>query len=234
MKNKTVKGVELKADGDKRIIKGYAAIFNVLDSDEDIIKAGAFRETIINDFSPPGDGKNRVKLLWQHSRAEVIGRPTVLREDSMGLYFEGKVSKTQRGDEALELISDGAIDEMSFGFDVMSAEWMDYGESKMRVRALTRLKLWEISPVTWGASSATSVSAEKADELALLVKALSDTDPTPAQIKSVMSIIDARHGELDALRSLLNKGNKVNAPHHHEVLDIMESLDSFNNFLKEN
>jgi phage head maturation protease len=45
-----------------------------------------------------------------------LGRATLLREDRAGLYGEFHVSKTAGGDEALELVRDGALDSFSVGF----------------------------------------------------------------------------------------------------------------------
>jgi HK97 family phage prohead protease len=60
---------------------------------------------------------DRVKFLALHDRGSFpLGRANVLREDAAGLYGEFKVSKTERGDEALELIRDGALDGFSVGF----------------------------------------------------------------------------------------------------------------------
>jgi hypothetical protein len=45
-----------------------------------------------------------------------LGRATELREDAAGLWGAFRVSKTTAGDEALELIRDGALDGLSIGF----------------------------------------------------------------------------------------------------------------------
>ncbi|QFU87874.1 HK97 family phage prohead protease [Amycolatopsis sp. YIM 10] len=46
----------------------------------------------------------------------LIGPTTLLRDDAAGLYGEWRVSKTEKGDETLELIKDGALSELSIGF----------------------------------------------------------------------------------------------------------------------
>jgi len=237
--NKVTADTDIKAEIDKRIIKGHAAIFDNLDSDRDVIQKGAFAQSIRDDFNPPGKGKSRIKLLWQHKRHEVIGRPHILIEDAKGLYFESRVSKTVRGDEALELIRDHAVDEMSFGFDVMKANWIDWNikgqDATIRARLLTQLKIWEISPVTWGANSSTTVEEGKAYALDLLIKEFRETeDVTPDQIKSLESMLNSRILELEDLRTLLGSGmNGGDAFKGKDDLNsITSSLDNFNNFLQ--
>ena len=152
---------EMKADpADDRIVEGYASVFGNVDSHGDVVEAGAFAETIKSDFAAPGEGRaNRVKVLYQHDASRVIGRPLALSEDTKGLHFKARISDTSDGRDVLALIKDGALDEMSFGFDVQGWEERKSGEGPTHL-ALTKLKLWEISPVTWGANALTTVEAK--------------------------------------------------------------------------
>lgn len=165
MERKSYK-VEMKASVDKREIEGYASIFGNVDSHNDVTMAGAFSKSIASDFAAPGTGqKNRVKVLWQHMHNEPIGRPVALSEDSQGLHFKAILSKgVQRADEALILIDDGVIDEMSFGYDTIEHErgQVIVDGAQKNVRMLKTLKLWEISPVTWGSNPHTDVLRAKA------------------------------------------------------------------------
>lgn len=72
--------------------------------------AGSFQRTI-------AERGGRVKLRAQHQRFPLpVGRFHLIREDSAGLYGEAVVSKTDLGDEVLELVRDGALDSWSVGF----------------------------------------------------------------------------------------------------------------------
>jgi HK97 family phage prohead protease len=104
--------------GDGRTVVGIAVPFGkasrVVDPGgppyDETFRMGAFARTI----RERGD---RVKFLANHERLKLpLGRATLLREDSAGLYAELRVSKTAAGDEALELIRDGALDGLSIGF----------------------------------------------------------------------------------------------------------------------
>ena len=70
----------------------------------------------------------------------------MLRETDQGLYAEFKISKTREGDDALELVKDGALDQLSIGF-------MPIKNRKRSDGVIERLKahLAEVSLVTFGA-----------------------------------------------------------------------------------
>ncbi|OXM73082.1 MULTISPECIES: HK97 family phage prohead protease [Amycolatopsis] len=61
---------------------------------------------------------HRVPFMRDHGPhgGSLIGRATELRDDAAGLYTEFRVSRTEKGDETLELIKDGALSELSVGF----------------------------------------------------------------------------------------------------------------------
>jgi HK97 family phage prohead protease len=60
----------------------------------------------------------RVKFAREHVRlgGSLIGAGSMLRDDAAGLYGEFRVSRTPAGDETLELVKDGALDQMSAMF----------------------------------------------------------------------------------------------------------------------
>lgn len=113
-----VADIEVRADGTGRTVHGIVVPFNrvarVSDGGrpyDEMFAPGSFKRSIT--MKPV----ERVKLLSQHnSRTNPLGRATLLREDAAGLYGEFHVSKTSAGDEALELLRDGALDSFSVGF----------------------------------------------------------------------------------------------------------------------
>ncbi|MEV7009556.1 HK97 family phage prohead protease [Streptosporangium sp. NPDC051022] len=112
------RAADLSIAGDGRTVTGVAVPFGVATVVDDgagpyreEFRRGAFTRTIAER------GPARVKVLAQHDhRAFPIGRATLLREDPAGLYAELRISATRAGDEALELIRDGALDGLSVGF----------------------------------------------------------------------------------------------------------------------
>jgi len=150
---------EVKADREKRLIKGYASTFEKPedhDSHGDIIGPHAFDETLAENEATIAKGRpGFVKMLWRHW--EPLGMPKVMSVDSKGLYVEGRTSKTRLGDEALELMSDGVVDGLSIGFDPLVTKDLEdmvtYGYRRGEsVREIEKLKLYEWSPVVWGSN----------------------------------------------------------------------------------
>ncbi len=144
-----------KADIEGRTFEGYAAAFHNVDAVGDIIHPNAFAKTLV-------ERGNKVKLLWQHDYAEPIGRPLELREDANGLFIKAVISDTARGRDALALLRDGAINEMSIGYEPISAG-TDYTKMPdgQTVRNLREIKLHEVSLVTFPANERAVVTAVK-------------------------------------------------------------------------
>jgi HK97 family phage prohead protease len=110
-----------------------------------VILPGAFKKTL-------AEQAGRIKLLWQHDPSEPIGVPIALQETQRGLEIIGRISKTQRGEDALILMRDGVVSELSVGFDPL--KWtMIKDEDNIEVRQIVELRLWEISVVTFAADS---------------------------------------------------------------------------------
>jgi len=134
--------LELRANSDGRTIFGIAVPYNkeqrITSTMIEVFRKGVFSEVI--------KAPHRVKLLRGHGENNVLGRATLLRETDEGLYAEFKISKTREGDEALELVKDGALDQLSVGF-------MPIKNKKRPDGVMERLKahLAEVSLVTFGA-----------------------------------------------------------------------------------
>jgi HK97 family phage prohead protease len=134
--------LELRANSDGRTIFGIAVPYNkeqrITNTMIEVFRKGVFSEVI--------KAPHRVKLLRGHGENNVLGRATLLKETDDGLYAEFKISKTREGDEALELVKDGALDQLSVGF-------MPIKNKKRPDGVMERLKahLAEVSLVTFGA-----------------------------------------------------------------------------------
>ena len=140
---------EVKADTGKREFEGYASTWKK-DLVGDQIMPGAFKKTVSEQLP-----KNKIKILWQHG--EPLGKPLEMYEDSKGLYVRGWIAKTSLGNDALELMKEGIVDEMSIGYDVLQDELTPDGSTRL----LKELKLYEVSPVTFGANPDTSINSVK-------------------------------------------------------------------------
>ena len=162
-----VKSFSLKDSGvdiDARTFEGYASTWDK-DLVGDIIMPGAFTKSI-NEAFPA----KRIKVLWNHG--EPIGMPIEMREDERGLFVKGKISKTARGDEVLELMRDSVVDTMSIGFTIPAGK----SELSGDVRIIREVRLMEFSPVTFAANPMAAITDVKRLGEMLRAQELSDQD----------------------------------------------------------
>lgn len=131
---------EAKAFDDRGTFEGYAAIFGNVDLGGDVIERGAFKE-----FQKNSDG--RIVICNQHNRRDPIGTAEVSQDDK-GLRFKGAlVLDVPSARSVYALMRAKALEGMSIGYDVLEGggKILESG-----IRQLKALKLWEISPVTFG------------------------------------------------------------------------------------
>jgi HK97 family phage prohead protease len=139
-------------DRKQGIVTGYFAKFGNIDSDMDAIKPGAFAKTIMENGP---EGKNRIMHLYQHDVNKPLGKPTVLKEDEFGLYFESKIIGTTYGEDVLKLYEAGVINEHSIGFRTVK------NTPKEGFNEIEEVMLYEGSTVTFGANENTPFTGFK-------------------------------------------------------------------------
>jgi len=146
--------LELKAlEADGRFA-GYASVFDVVDSQRDMVLRGAFANTL-------QERAGHIKLLWQHQWEEPIGIITKLFEDARGLYMEGVLlMDVARAREAYALMKAGVVRGLSIGYT--PGRWVR--DPDAGVRKLQSVDLWEISLVTTPANAAAQVTVVKSDD----------------------------------------------------------------------
>lgn len=132
-------GEVLDADNKAGVVKGYASVFDNKDSDNDIIRKGAYKKTI-------EENGRRVKYLYQHDMDKPLGKMVHLEENEKGLVFEAQIAKTRLGEDVIELIKAGVICENSVGILPIQKEMVD------GIRNITEVKLFEVSAVTLAAN----------------------------------------------------------------------------------
>ena len=168
-----------EVDEEEGTFEGYAATFRKEpDSYGDIIDKGAFKKTI-------KEHAKRIKILWNHSVMEPIGKPVELREDDIGLYIKGKLSLgVQRAKEILALMKDGVITEMSIGYQTIVERFE--GSGKAQIRHLKEVRLWDTSPVTFAADSNAVILNAKAAELAIRRQDLQPIEDAVVQLQALL------------------------------------------------
>jgi HK97 family phage prohead protease len=150
-------GVIKDVDTVKGIVTGYFSIFGNKDSDGDIVMPGAYKRTL--KANGPESDKPRILHLYQHDASKPLAKPSVLKEDKTGLYFESTISQTQLGKDVIQLYQDKVLTEHSIGYQIVKRERDDERDEQK----LIELKLWEGSTVSWGANMDAVVSTIKAE-----------------------------------------------------------------------
>jgi Escherichia/Staphylococcus phage prohead protease len=129
--------------GAERTIRGYGSTFGNVDAYGDVIVAGAFDQS-----------KRHPVMLFQHDANEVIGRWDVVRSDSRGLWLEGRVADTPRGNEVYTLLKMNALRGLSIGFRMQASK-----PNKTGGRDITAAEVWEVSVVAFPANELAGVTA---------------------------------------------------------------------------
>lgn len=143
-----------EVDVAKRTVMGYAAKFGNIDLHGDMIMPGAFTKTI-QERGPMG--KNEIWFLHNHSSDSPLGKPSVLKEDNYGLYFEAAIIDTEIGEDILKLYDNGLINQHSIGFSTIKETRVepDANTNQKPYYQIQEVKLYEFSSVLWGANPET-------------------------------------------------------------------------------
>lgn len=127
---------EVKELTDEGTFEGYAAIFGKPDVFGEVIAKGAFDKTL-------KEGKTR-PMCWYHDARNPLGI-VELEVDEKGLKVKGDFDlNVQAAREKHSLMKKKAIKGLSFGFKTIRDLWDG------TTRILKELKLFEVSPVTFG------------------------------------------------------------------------------------
>lgn len=150
-----------RAEDGNLYIEGYFAVFGseyrMYENAIETIDEDAFDDTLSGD----------IRALVNHDSTLVLGRTTAgtldLRVDKAGLW--GRITINQADSDAMNLyerVRRRDVTQCSFGFDIIdqSTEVMENGTTVWKLR---RVKLYEVSVVTFPAYEDTSVQARAAD-----------------------------------------------------------------------
>jgi len=154
--------VRAAADGAPAKIVGHAAVFN---SAAEI--GSSFREQIMPGAFADSIGSDDVRALFNHDPNYVLGRNTAgtlrMSEDDIGLAIEVDPPDTQWARDLMVSIGRGDISQMSFGFCALEETW-DYAEDGSATRTLKKVRLFDVSPVTYPAYDDTDVAVRSLEQ----------------------------------------------------------------------
>lgn len=141
-------------------ISGYFSVFNsnyeIFEGATESVAPEAFEGALSDD----------IRCLIDHETRLVLGRTKAgtltLKTDSRGLWGEVKINpKDQDAMNLYERVKRGDVDQCSFGFDILEEEFEDRGTTVHWT--IKRVRLYEVSVVTFPAYEDTGVSARKSD-----------------------------------------------------------------------
>ena len=141
-------------------VRGEAAVFGqpseLVQFGEyfNLMHAGAFTETLANDD---------VVQLWQHNTELPLARKSTgtlqLAETKSGLSIASDMAPTSYGKDAAISIARGDVKQQSFGFDILQKAWRYVKDTDQLFRDIFKVKLYEVSPVTFPLFTGTSIES---------------------------------------------------------------------------
>ena len=154
-----------EADNGEKRIEGYFAVFDgeyqLWDGATESVDSHAFDDQLTAD----------VRCLIDHDTRLVLGRTTAgtltLRTDGHGLW--GSVLINQDDSDAMNLyarVQRGDVSQCSFGFDILDEKFTDRGNGSVHW-TIKKVRLYEVSCVTFPAYESTGIAARKNDLAAI-------------------------------------------------------------------
>lgn len=147
--------LEIKSVG-PREFEGYGAVFNNVDTGDDVIMPGAFTKSIAEHKA----ADSMPLMYWMHQPDQVPGVWIDMAEDAKGLYVKGEILDTALGRDVRTLLSKKAVRGLSIGYKTRESDWRHGG-----VRELRRLDVFEVSIVSRAMNPLARVEAMKAARL---------------------------------------------------------------------
>ena len=181
--------------GDAGTFEGYASVFNNADTYGDIVRPGAFAETIAQ-FRDRG---RAIPVLYGHDFADPfsnIGAVEEIKEDDHGLFVKARLDlDNPKAQQVYRLMKDKRLNEMSFAYRVLDGGWAEIDGEELY--EITRVNLFEVSVVPVGANPQAEIITVKQATQAL-VTAAKQANPAVAEsvekhAGSIADLLDPPH-----------------------------------------
>ncbi|WP_421557134.1 HK97 family phage prohead protease [Pseudomonas canadensis] len=148
--------IKFSSDGKAGVFEGYASVFDVIDSDGDIILPGAYKKALAGQ-------SRKVGMFFNHQTWEMpVGKWQTLEEDSKGLIVIGELTPGMSASNDLRAAMEHkTVEGMSVGFTVTKDDYsiIDTGREFKNVQALR-----EISICTFPANEQATIDSMKSME----------------------------------------------------------------------
>lgn len=219
LKNMAVKVKEATEDNDSSVgyIKAYASVFDNVDRHGDVLRKGAFAETI-EEWQKSG---NSIPLLYGHDFSDPfanIGTVKSVVEDDHGLLIEATLDlDNAKAKQVHRLLKEKRLTQMSYAFDVLEASPAKVDDTE--VYEITKAHLHEVSVVPIGANSATEVLAVKAAGDDVVPRAEFDT--LVERVKALEADATDDEDEDNDEDTKTGEGVKSSRPDNHNSVDAL-------------
>ncbi|MPQ83805.1 HK97 family phage prohead protease [Pseudomonas sp. MAFF 730085] len=148
--------IKFSSDGKVGVFEGYASVFDVIDSDGDIILPGAFKKALSSQ-------SRQVGMFFNHQTYGLpVGKWQSLAEDSKGLFVGGELTPgLSVSNDLRAAMEHKTVEGLSVGFTVLKDDYavIDTGRAFSNVQALR-----EISICTFPANEQATIDAMKSME----------------------------------------------------------------------
>ena len=178
--------IRAKTDEQRHLLSGYAIVFDSPSENMGFIEA-------VDSHALDDVDLSNVFALYNHNFDNVLGKTgknLSLSIDSKGLFFDLELLPSD--EHIFELVKDGIINKMSFGFIVDKDNWQDSTH-----RTILKIKkLQEISLVPVPAYEGTDITAKRSLEMA------EKTEETQEETQpDLQAELDALKAEIEALKA---------------------------------
>lgn len=163
--------LEERADGKPPSIQGYASVFyDPVDPDgtQYELWPGTYERVMPGAFDESLAQGDDIVCLLNHNHDHLLGRSKAgtltLNTFARGLRYICRLGDTSVARDVLEHVRRGDLTGSSFSFTVPQGgeAWVREGDNEIRL--LTRLRIWDVSPVVMPAYDSTSVGLRAAGD----------------------------------------------------------------------
>lgn len=190
LQNKSIAGKlelkEVREDG-RMHIKAYALAFGNVDFYGDVILPTACDKFLASEDA------GRMRLCYQHDRAEVIGVITDKGVDSYGMWIEADILPTSLGKDVQLLLDAEALNEFSIGYRTDKCHYERREGYDYELRILEEITVREVSLVSIAANpKAVLLNKKEEDAEPITTKQPSKTDTGMEDMKKQLDALEQK------------------------------------------
>ena len=189
LQNKSIAGKlelkEVREDG-RMHIKAYALAFGNVDSYGDVILPTACDKFLASEDA------GRMRLCYQHDRAEVIGVITDKGVDSYGMWIEADILPTSLGKDVQLLLDAEALNEFSIGYRTDKCHYERRDGYDYELRILEEITVREVSLVSIAANPKAVLLNKKEEDAEHTTEQPSKTDTGMEDMKKQLDALEQK------------------------------------------